>query len=88
MVLFSRVGSLIRRLGRSEPETEALRSLAQLLEDQTSRTNMSLGQLWKTLDLSGRSLERLNDNDPRRQLLIEINLSANREIQLRNLRGV
>ena len=87
MKFFSHVGSLIRQLGRYEPKTEVLSSLSQVLEDQTSRANMTLGELWKALDLSDRSLELLDDDDPRRQLLIEINLSASREIQLRNLRG-
>lgn len=88
MIFSSHVGSLIRQLGRSEPKVEALTSLSRVLEDQTSRDSMTLRQLWKVLDLSDGSLELLGDDDPRRQLLIEINSNANREIQLRNLRGV
>ena len=87
-MLFSPTRALIRELGRKEPAEEALKSLSRLLEDQASRADVTLGQLWKALDLSDGLLERLGDDDPRKPLIRQINRSASREIQQRNLRGV
>lgn len=83
----ARERKLIRALRKKSPVVAEAEELSRILVSQRSREALPMALLWKALVLSEKALTRVSPDDPARAVLSNINLSALREVQYRQVRN-
>jgi hypothetical protein len=84
----ARERKLIRGLRKKPPVVADAEELSRILANQAARDALPMALLWKALVVSEKALQRLAPDDPLRAVLSNINLTALREVQYREVRKV